>query len=63
MKFLSQPLTPQPVIEAFKKDIDRTLIRENLKLSHEERLLKLMQLQCFAQELRQAGRRTRRERV
>jgi len=27
MKFLSQSLTPQPVIEAFKKDIDRTLNR------------------------------------
>lgn len=26
------------VIEAYKKDIDRTLIRENLKLTHEERL-------------------------
>jgi len=63
MKFLDQPLTPQPVIEAFKKDIDRTLIRENLKLSPEERLLKLMQLQRFAQELRHAGRRARRERV
>jgi hypothetical protein len=63
MNFLSQPLTPQPVIEAFKKDIDRTLIRENLKLFHEERLLKLMQLQRFAHELRHAGRRARRESV
>jgi hypothetical protein len=63
MQCLSQPLTHQPVIEAFKKDIDRTLIRENLKLSHEERLLKLVQLQRFAHELRQAGRRARRERV
>lgn len=63
MKLLGQPLTPQPVIEAFKKDIDRTLIRENLKLSHEERLLKLMQLQRFAHELRHAGRRARRARV
>jgi hypothetical protein len=63
MPFLSQPLTPQPVIGAFKKDIDRTLIRANLKLAYAERLLKLMQLQRFAQELRQAGRRARRERV
>jgi len=63
MKFLSRPLTPQPVIEAFKKDVDRTLIRENLKLSHEERLLNLMQLQHFAHELHHAGRRARRERV
>ncbi len=29
-----------PVIEAFKKDVDRTLLRENLKLTVEERLLK-----------------------
>jgi hypothetical protein len=63
MKFLSQPLTPQPVIEAFKKDVDRTLIRENLKLSYEARLLKLMQLQRFAHELRQAGRRARHAKV
>jgi hypothetical protein len=54
-----QPLEPDPVIEAYKKDVDRTLIRENLKLSHEERLLKLMQLQRFAEELRRAGRRAK----
>ena len=33
---------PDPVIEAYKKDIDRTLLRENLKLSHEKRLRQLM---------------------
>jgi hypothetical protein len=60
----SDPLyEPQPVLEAFKKGIDRSLLRENLKRSHEERLLRLMQLQQFAQELRRAGRRTRREAV
>ena len=50
----------QPIIEAYKKDIDRTLIRENLKLSHEERILKLMQLQEFVDELRRAGQEARR---
>ena len=55
MRFIDQPIEPNPVIEAYKKDIDRTLIRENLKLSHEERLLKLMELQRFAEELGQAG--------
>ena len=49
-----------PVIEAYKKDIDRTLIRKNLKLSHEERLQNAMELQRFAQELRKAGRRVKR---
>lgn len=49
------------VIEAYKKDIDETLIVENLKLSHAERLLKLIEHQRFADELRNAGRRLRRE--
>ena len=30
-------LEPDPVIEAYNKDIDRTLIRENLKLTVEQR--------------------------
>ncbi len=62
MQFLSQPLTPQPIIEAYKKDVDRTLIRENLKLAPEQRLVQLMQLQRFADELREAGQRARDER-
>ena len=50
---------PDPVVEAYKKDIDRTLIRENLKLTVEERFLKAMALQRFADELRRAGRAAR----
>ena len=50
---------PDPVIQAFKKDIDRTLLRENLKLSVEERLRQLMQLQKFAEELQKSGRALR----
>jgi len=45
-----------PVIEAYKKDIDRTLIRESLKLTPEQRLNELMELQRFAEELRKAPR-------
>ena len=52
-------LGPDPVIEAYKKDIDRTLIRENLKRTPEERLVQLMKLQEFAEELRAAGQRSR----
>jgi hypothetical protein len=48
-----------PVIEVYKKDIDRTLIRENLKLTPEQRILQLMKLQAFAEELQAAGRRAR----
>ena len=54
-------LRPDPVIEAYKKDVDRTLLRENLKLTPEQRLQQLMKLQEFAEELQAAGRRARRE--
>jgi nicotinamidase/pyrazinamidase len=37
-------------------DVDRTLIRENLRLSPTERLENLMELQRFAAELRRAGK-------
>ncbi len=52
------PWESDPVIEAYKKDIDRTLLRENLKRTVEERLRDLMRLQRFAEEWRRAGRRT-----
>jgi predicted signal transduction protein with EAL and GGDEF domain len=45
-----------PVIEAYKKDVDRTLIRENLKLSAEQRLTNLMNQQRFVQELQRGMR-------
>lgn len=48
-----------PVVEAYKKDIDRTSIRENLKLSVEDRFRKAMALARFADELRRAGREAR----
>jgi len=48
--------TPDPVVDAYKSGIDRTLIRENLKRSPEERLRALQQLQAFAEELRRAGK-------
>ena len=49
-------LDPDPVIEAYKRDVDRTMLRENLKLSVDERFRKLIALQRFAEELRRAGR-------
>lgn len=48
------------VIEAYKKDVDRTLLRENLKLTPEQRLEKLAELQRLAIELRRAGESKRR---
>jgi len=46
---------PDPIIEAYKRDVDRTLIRENLRLTVEQRFDALMRLQEFAEELRRAG--------
>ena len=55
------PLAPpdvfDPVIEAYKKDVDRTLIRENLKLTHGGRLRKLESYVTSALRLRGAARR------
>lgn len=48
-----------PIIEAYKKYIDRTLIRENLKLTVDERFRKAMALMRFADEMRRAGREAR----
>lgn len=45
-----------PVIEAYKRDLDRTLLRENLKKSVEERLAALAALQRLANGARRAGR-------
>jgi hypothetical protein len=50
------PFEPDPVIEAYKKDVDRTLIRENLKLTVEQRIEELMRWQQFAEELQRAMR-------
>jgi hypothetical protein len=49
-------LDSDPVIEAYKAGVDRTLLRERLKRSVEERLRDLMQMQAVAEELRRAGR-------
>jgi hypothetical protein len=46
-----------PVIEAYKKDVDRTLLRENLKLTPGQRVEKMIRVLAFAEELRRAGGR------
>ena len=45
----------QAVIEEYKMDVDRTMIRQNLQLTVEERLLNLENFVQFAGELRKAG--------
>ena len=46
------------MIEAYKKDVDRTLLRQNLKRTVDERLRDLVRLQRFADEWRRAARRS-----
>jgi hypothetical protein len=55
-------LSRDPIIERYKVDIDRTLIRENLRKSPEERLLTLQRMQAFVDELHAAGKAARRSR-
>ncbi len=57
MEHDAAPPKSDPVIEAFKRDIDRTLIRERLKLDPEQRIVELIRLQAWANELAQAGRK------
>jgi len=57
--YLDQPILPNPVIEAYKKDIDRTLLRENLKLTPEQRVQKFIEMQLMAEELKKAGQQLR----
>ena len=50
-------LRPDPVIEAYKKDIDRTLLRETLKLTPAQRLQRLQDFVQTMERLRGAARR------
>ena len=49
-----------PVVEAYKRDIDHTLLRENLRRTVDERVRNLMALQRLAEEARRAGEKATR---
>lgn len=59
MRDSAVPLDADPVIEAYKKDIDRSLLRERLKRTATERIEDLAALLAFAEELARAGRQAR----
>ena len=52
---LAIELACDPVVEAYKRDIDRTLLRQNLRRSVTERVANLSALQRLAAEARRAG--------
>jgi hypothetical protein len=51
-ELLSVSLDPNPVIEAYKEGVDRTLLRENLKLTTAERVEKMIAVLRFAEAVR-----------
>jgi hypothetical protein len=50
-------LSPDPVTEYYKKDVDRTLLREHLKLTPAERLRRLVAFTSDLDRLKAARRR------
>ena len=48
-----------PVIEAYKKDVDRTLLIENLRLTPQQRFDKFELFMRSVMELREAGQQHR----
>lgn len=52
-------LEPDPVIDVYKKDVDRTLIREQLRRSVDERVRTMIGALRFAEALQESGRRRR----
>jgi len=51
----SQRSSIDDIIDVYKRDVDVSLIVENLRRSIDERLETLMRLQAFVEELRRAG--------
>jgi hypothetical protein len=49
------------IIRDYMRDVDRTLLRENLKLTFEERARKHLRALQMVEELRRAGKKRRRE--
>ena len=49
----------EPLIEIWKREVDRTLLRANLKLTPDQRVQELMSLLEAAEEFQRAGRALR----
>jgi len=47
------------LVEALIRDVDMSLVRRNLRLTPQERLDQLVEMQRFAAELARAGRKAR----
>jgi hypothetical protein len=56
MRHRLPPFEPDPVIDAYKKDVDQTLLIENLKLTPAERLQRIQDMIDFMEQVRGAAR-------
>jgi hypothetical protein len=56
---LAPPDYVDPVIEEYKKDVDRSLLRENLKLTVEQRIKNAMKFHQSIENWREAGKGAR----
>ena len=54
-----QALGSDPVVDAYKRHVDRTLLRQNLQRTVTERVENLIALQRLAAEARRAGQSRR----
>jgi hypothetical protein len=55
-------LEEDPLVAALMRDVDVTLLERNLRLTPQQRLEQLMEMQRFAVALREAGRKARKGR-
>ena len=53
------PVTPDPVVEAYKRDVDRSLLVRNLRLTPTQRVEQLQRFVAVMAELQEAGQRAR----
>ena len=54
---LSDPMAPDPVLDQLRSEIDRSLLRENLKLTPEQRIQKLGSFAAMVSGLQKAVRK------
>jgi transcriptional regulator with XRE-family HTH domain len=57
---LTPRAAPDPVVESYKRAIDRTLLRENLRKSPDQRVRGLIAMAKFADEARRARGKSKR---
>jgi transcriptional regulator with XRE-family HTH domain len=60
LELVPRPLG-DPVVDAYKRDIDRTLLRENLKKTADQRIRSLAKQQDFMREVRRATKKAKRK--